>query len=125
VVMWFGSDVLGRVMTDSPAIAAETSLYLHTVALTYVLMGLTLTGLTVMEQIGAGLLAVVLNFVYFAAIVLLGKLAVDAFGEPVAFYRTVGLCNLAGITVLLTAIYAVRRASQGRPIGGRAAEAPG
>ncbi|WP_018790230.1 MATE family efflux transporter [Salinispora arenicola] len=112
VVMWAGSDLFGRLMTDSPSIADQTALYLSTVGLTYVLMGPVLTSLTVMEQIGSGLLAVVLNLVYFAAIVVIGALVVAAVPEPVALYRTIAWCNLAGVIVVLAGLHAVRRASR-------------
>ncbi|MFC7545966.1 MATE family efflux transporter [Plantactinospora sp. GCM10030261] len=112
VVMWAGSDLFGRMMTPSPSIADQTALYLSTVGLTYVLMGPVLTSLTVMEQIGSGLLAVVLNLVYFAAIVLIGAIVVAAVAEPVALYRTIAWCNLAGVVVVLAGLHAVRRASR-------------
>lgn len=112
VLMWAGSDLLGRLMTDSPDIAAQTALYLSTVALTYLLMGPVLMSLSIMEQIGAGLLAVILNFVYFAAIVVAGAIVVRAVPEPVALYRTIAVANLAGVSVVVTAVWAVRRASR-------------
>ncbi|GAA3440129.1 MATE family efflux transporter [Kutzneria kofuensis] len=118
VLVWALAGPLGSLMTSSAPVAGQTALYLGTIGLTYVLQGPVLTSLNVMEQLGAGLLAVSLNLFYYAVIVVASVLVVAASHDPMAFYRTVALANLAGIAVLFAVAFVVRRASRG---GGRPA----
>jgi Na+-driven multidrug efflux pump len=111
VLAWLGSGLLGRLMTDSPGISSEITSYLSIVGLTLVFNGPVLAALAIMEQIGAGLVAVALNFVYFAAIVLAGALVLKAHPNSAAFYQTIAWCNVAGVGLVAAAVAAVRKAS--------------
>ncbi|RBL83729.1 MATE family efflux transporter, partial [Streptomyces cavourensis] len=50
-------------MSGDAQIAAETARYLQTVGLSYLLMGLVLAALTVLEQVGGGPAALAMNAV--------------------------------------------------------------
>ncbi|WP_218951958.1 MATE family efflux transporter [Amycolatopsis anabasis] len=112
VLAWLASEPLGKLMTDVPAVSHQAALYLSTVGLTYILQGPVLACLNILEQLGAGLVAVTLNFLYYAVVVVASALVVSAMHDPVAFYRTVALSNLAGISVVVTAVIVVRRVSR-------------
>ncbi|MFC7328632.1 MATE family efflux transporter [Marinactinospora rubrisoli] len=109
LAVWLGGDLLAQLMTPSPEIAAQTAHYLHIVGLTYLLQGLVLASLTILEQTGAGPLAVTLNVIYYAAIIAVGALVTAAVQEPTALYRVVAFSNLLGVSVLALAIFYVRR----------------
>ncbi|WP_220270085.1 MATE family efflux transporter, partial [Marinitenerispora sediminis] len=109
LAVWFGGDLLAGLMTPSPEIAAQTANYLHIVALTYLLQGLVLASLTILEQTGAGPLAVTLNVIYYAAVIWVGVLVTAAFQQPEAVYRVVAVSNLLGVSVLIVVIVFIRR----------------
>ena len=119
---WLGAGLLAEAATSVAAIGQVTALYLHTVALTYLVQGPVIAALTVMEQIGGGLYAVVLNAVYFAGIVVAAALVTRVLSGPEAVFGTIAVANLAGLSVLVVAVAFVRRA-QAR--GGRNAAAAG
>ncbi|WP_199749111.1 MATE family efflux transporter [Amycolatopsis sp. WAC 01376] len=112
VAVWAASGPLGSLMSDVPEVSHQTALYLGTIGLTYVLQGPVLSSLNIMEQIGSGLVAVLLNIFYYVVIVVASALVVAAVHDPVAFYRTVALANLAGVTVVVAAVVVVRRVSR-------------
>jgi len=95
----------------APRVAAVTTAYLSAVGLSYFIQGPVLTALTSMEQLGAGALALALNIVYFAAIVIVGRLVVDSYGA-VGVFRSIALINIAGISVVVAAFLVVRRFSR-------------
>lgn len=109
LVVWLGNDALAALMTGSPEISNEVALYFGIVGLTYVFNGPVLAALSVMEQIGAGLVAVSLNFVYFLAIVVAGGLVLEAHPSSTAFYQTIAWCNVVGVTLVAAAVLAVRK----------------
>jgi hypothetical protein len=92
------------------SIGQVTERYLHAVALTYVVQGPVIAALTVMEQIGGGLYAVVLNAVYFAGIVVAAALVTRVFNSPGAVFDTIAVANFAGLSVLVVVVAFVRRA---------------
>lgn len=118
LAVWLGSDLLGKLMTDVPVISSEVGLYLGIIGLTYVFNGPVLTALTIMEQIGSGLVAVVLNFAYFAAIVVIGALVLRTTPESSALYTTIAWCNVAGVSLVAAAVFAVRKAAATQPMLG-------
>lgn len=114
-LVWLGNDLLGSVMTNSDAVSSEIALYFAIVGLTYIFNGPVLAALSIMEQIGAGLVAVVLNFLYFAAMVVAGALVLDAYGTSSSFYQTIAWCNVIGVCLVAFAVLAVRKAAMSPP----------
>ncbi|MER5456867.1 MATE family efflux transporter [Micromonospora sp. NPDC002389] len=109
VVVWTGRDWLARVTAADPAVAAEASRYLGIVAPTFVLMGLVLAALTVLEQVGGGPLAIALNVVYFGGIVAVGGYLARSAGGPEPLYWTIAIANLFGIAAVFATVLFVRR----------------
>ncbi|MEH1166484.1 MATE family efflux transporter [Micromonospora sp. CPCC 205539] len=112
LVCWSARDPLALVLTGDPAVAHETSRYLAVVSPTYALFGLVLLALTVLEQIGHGPLALVLNVVYFAGVVAVGGWLARRGSSPSALYDAVAVANLGGVTVVATLVALVRRMSR-------------
>ncbi|OLB77592.1 MAG: hypothetical protein AUI14_15630 [Actinobacteria bacterium 13_2_20CM_2_71_6] len=111
VLVWLFRGPIGDLMSGDPRVAAVTTAYLSAVGLSYFIQGPVLTALTSMEQLGAGALALALNIVYFAAIVIVGRLVVDSYGA-VGVFRSIALINIAGISVVVAAFLVVRRFSR-------------
>jgi Na+-driven multidrug efflux pump len=109
---WLGRDVLAHLITGNPEIAAETSAYLTVVGPTYLFMGLVLTSLTLLEQIGGGPLALTLNAGYFVGIVVVGGWFARSMGESAGLYRTIAAFNLGGLVAVAITILFVRRLSR-------------
>ncbi|MEC3976897.1 MATE family efflux transporter [Amycolatopsis sp. H20-H5] len=109
VAVWAGNHLLGDIMSSSAAISSETAVYLGIVAFTFVIQGPVLTSLMVMEQTGAGPLAALLNFIYYAAVVLTSALVAGSVHNAEGVYKTIAYCNLAGISVVIVAVLVVRK----------------
>ncbi|MEV6121583.1 MATE family efflux transporter [Streptomyces sp. NPDC052077] len=124
-VSYTGRDLFAGLMSGDPRIAAETSLYLGTVGLSYLLMGLVLAALTVLEQVGGGPAALAMNAVYFVGAVSVGGWLAASSG-PVALYRTIAAFNGLGVAAVVVTVLFVRRVAA-REGAGRSpdADAPG
>ncbi|GIJ79434.1 Na+-driven multidrug efflux pump [Micromonospora phaseoli] len=109
LLVWTGRNWLAEVTAADPAVAAEAARYLGIVAPTFVLMGLVLAALTVLEQVGGGPLAITLNVVYFGGIVAVGGYLARAAGGPEPLYWTVAIANVLGIAAVIVTILFVRR----------------
>ena len=107
---WLGAGLLSEIATSVASIGQVTERYLHAVALTYVVQGPVIAALTIMEQIGGGLYAVVLNAVYFAGIIVAAALVTRVFNSPGAVFDTIAVANFAGLSVLVVVVAFVRRA---------------
>ncbi|MEV8639257.1 MATE family efflux transporter [Streptosporangium sp. NPDC051023] len=108
---WLGRDWLGWLSTTDPAIHAETARFLAIVGPTYVILGLTLLALTAIEQIGMGVLATVLNLVYFIGITAIGGWAARAGNSSLGLYWTVAAFNLSALAGVVSITLLVRRRS--------------
>ncbi|WP_051783922.1 MATE family efflux transporter [Lentzea aerocolonigenes] len=117
VAVWLLGGVYADVMNSNPAIAHHTAAYLTTIGLTYVVQGPVLAALTVMEHTGGGFLAIVLNIIYFALIVVTAHVVTSFVPSATAFYNTVAWCNLIGVTVPIVAIRYIRKLSRPAPSG--------
>src|SRR5262249_37473545 len=95
--LWLCRDPLAGLGTTDPAIHAATARFLAVVGPTYLLFGLTLLSLTVIEQTGWGVLATVLNLVYFTSIALGGGLAARSAHDSSVLYATVAILNVLGV----------------------------
>ncbi|MFE7524843.1 MATE family efflux transporter [Kitasatospora sp. NPDC057542] len=103
LVAWAGRDLIAQVMTDDPVVAEQAARYLAIVALTYVLQGPVLMALTLMEHVGGGQRALLLNIGYFGVNIIAGYWASRAFDSPDGLYWAVAASNLQGVVVLLIA----------------------
>ncbi|POG48362.1 hypothetical protein BV881_07095 [Streptomyces sp. ZL-24] len=108
VVSYAGRDLIAGVLSGDAQIAAETARYLQTVGLSYLLMGLVLAALTVLEQVGGGPVALAMNAVYFVGAVAVGGRLAAASG-PDALYRTIAAFNGLGVVAVGVTVWFVRR----------------
>ncbi|WP_327322112.1 MATE family efflux transporter [Streptomyces sp. NBC_01210] len=111
VVTFFGRDAIAHVMIgDAEADAAvAASRYLAIVGLTYAVEGPVLVALTLLEHIGGGRRAVVLNLVYFGGNVVAGSWACAVLDTPDGLYWTVAISNLVSAIALAAAAGFVRK----------------
>lgn len=106
---WLAREPLAHAVAQEPAAAAEAAGFLALLAPTYLVLGVVLASLSVLEQTGAGALALVLNVAYFAAICVVGGFLARATGEATPLYQTMAAVNLTGAVVVLAALWHVRR----------------
>ncbi|PDP86501.1 hypothetical protein CQJ94_16760 [Glycomyces fuscus] len=109
VVFWAGREWIALAIAREPGAASEAAEFLGLVAPTYLILGVVLAALSVLEQTGSGLLAVVLNATYFALICVIGGYLARSFGEVTPLYQTMALINLFGGVVVITALRHTRR----------------
>ncbi len=114
-VSWLGRGALAAAVARSPVIADQVQRYLGIVLPTIMLMGLLLVALTVLEQLGAGLISVLLNVGYFGTVLAIGGLLARHDHDPAALYRTIAIVNLVGAPLVVPVAGAVirRRAGAG------------
>jgi Na+-driven multidrug efflux pump len=110
--IWLARGPLVGLLTNDPQVAHEAARYLGFVALTYVLQGPVLAALTVLEHIGAGMRAVVLNIVYFGEIIVAGRLVFGATHSSSGLYATITCANVMGVIVVFLAASALRKLSR-------------
>ncbi|MGC5364176.1 MATE family efflux transporter [Streptomyces sp. DT24] len=126
-VSYFGRELFAGLMTGDGRIAAETAHYLEVVGPSYLLMGLVLAALTVLEQVGGGPVALAMNAVYFVGAVTVGGWLARSTGDPAALYRTIAGFNGLGVAAVATTLLFVRRVAArehaGRTPDGDAPEA--
>lgn len=108
-VIWLLRDMVGRIVSDDPRVVAAVGLYIGVVALTYLAQGPVLASLTFLEHIGNGTLALLLNVIYFAEIVVIGGVLARALDDPAALYATAAVGNVVGLVVVVIAVRRVRR----------------
>ncbi|WP_237773163.1 MATE family efflux transporter [Streptomyces luteocolor] len=109
VVTFLGRDQIAQVMTGDADAAAVAARYLGIVGLTYAVEGPVLVALTLLEHVGGGGRAVVLNVVYFGGNVVVGRWAVAAVDSPDGLYWTVAVSNLVSAVALVAAAAYMRR----------------
>lgn len=109
VVTFFGRTVIAHLMTSDAAAAAVVGEYLGIVAFSYVVQGPVLVALTLLEHIGGGRRAVLLNLFYFGGNVIVGRWACAVTGSPEGLYWTVTVFNAIGAVVLVAAAAFVRK----------------
>ncbi|WNI18958.1 MATE family efflux transporter [Actinacidiphila sp. ITFR-21] len=108
VVMLVAGGPLADLLSGDPAVAHQARHFLAIVGPVFGCTGLMLTVLTVMEQVGHGLLAVILNSSYFAAILVVGWIAVHVRHDVTALYWTMAIAAAAS---LITGLPAASRAA--------------
>ena len=108
-VSWLGRGALAAAVTRSPVIADQVQRYLGIVLPTMMLMGLVLVAVTVLEQLGAGLVSVLLNVGYFGTVLVIGGLLARHDHDPAALYWTIAIANLVGAPLAVPVASAVIR----------------
>ncbi|WP_312034221.1 MATE family efflux transporter [Actinoplanes sp. TBRC 11911] len=89
-----------RAVTGNAAAASEARHYLAVVGPTYLCMGLALVALTIMEQLGAGALAVTLNGTYVLVTLGGGGWLARHAHHPDPLYLVVAVANVLAVGVL-------------------------
>jgi Na+-driven multidrug efflux pump len=114
---WLGRGWLADTVTGSPVIAEQVQRYLGIVLPTIALMGLVLVAVTVLEQLGAGLAAVLLNLGYFGAVLVVGGLLARQHHDFTQLYWTIAITNVVGAPVAVPLAAAlIRRRSRRQPV---------
>lgn len=88
---------LAGVMSGDPAVAEQARHFISIVGPTFGCTGLTLVALTILEQVGHGLIAVLMNSGYFAVVLGIGSLAVHAHHQVTALYWTMAIAAVTGL----------------------------
>ncbi|MGW1162865.1 MATE family efflux transporter [Streptomyces sp. NPDC002519] len=109
VAVWSVAHPVARLLSSDPAVSASAGSYLSIIALTYAFQGPVLTALTALEEIGAGVRAIVLNVVYFGAIVVVSASLAGSLGGADGFFEVVACCNFMGISVPFYILRYMRR----------------
>jgi Na+-driven multidrug efflux pump len=109
VVLWLLAHPIAVLLSGDPQVSSATGAYLSFVALTYAFQGPVLTALTAMEETGGGVRAIVLNVVYFGAIVLATALPGESLGGANGVFEVVACCNFMGISVPFYALRYMRK----------------
>ncbi|BBA96687.1 putative multi antimicrobial extrusion protein [Actinacidiphila reveromycinica] len=108
VVMLAAGGPLAGLLSGDPAVAHQARHFLAVVGPVFGCTGVMLCVLTVMEQVGRGLLAVLLNAGYFAAVLVIGWSVVHARHDVTALYWTMAVAAAAS---LVTGLPAASRAA--------------
>ena len=114
-------------MTGNPVIAADTRHFLAVVGPSFGCTALVLTALTVLEQVGHGPLAALLNAGYFAAVLIAGWLVMASTANLTDLYLTLLIAALVGLVTGLpiACAFAMRpRALRDPGDGGGSSEVP-
>jgi Na+-driven multidrug efflux pump len=106
---WLAREPLAHAIAQDPAAATEAATFLTLIAPTYLFMGVVLASLSVLEQTGAGPLALGVNVAYFATICVVGGYLARSAGEATPLYQTMAAVNLTGVVVVLVAFWHIRR----------------
>ncbi|WP_304452944.1 MATE family efflux transporter [Nocardiopsis sp. YSL2] len=108
-VCWSGREWIALAIARDPGAASEAAAFLALVAPTYLFLGVVLASLSVLEQTGAGGLAVILNATYFGLICVIGGYLARGAGDVTPLYQTMAAFNLLGGVVVAAALWHVRR----------------
>lgn len=115
---------LSHLLSEGPAVASQTALYLAVVGPSYFGLGVVLYLLTLLEQLGYGPIAVGLNLLYYGIALGYGGVLARSGGGPVALYATIAIANAASLLVLLVISFALvkkRAARHNQPTKGELA----
>ncbi|GAA4715893.1 MATE family efflux transporter [Phytohabitans rumicis] len=99
LVVWLGRGWWAPLLAGGEPIAAETHRFLTIVGLTYLCMGLTVMLLLLVEQIGGGLVALILNIPYFGGMVIGGGIIARSLDRADGLYWTMAVLNVSGMLV--------------------------
>jgi Na+-driven multidrug efflux pump len=88
---------LASVMSGNPAVAEQARHFVMIVGPTFGCTGLTLVVLTILEQVGHGRIAVLMNSGYFLVVLVIGALAVHAHHQVTGLYWTMAIAAVIGL----------------------------
>lgn len=109
VFVFFASQTIANFLIADAETAQHASNYLKIVGLSYTFMGPMLTTLIVMEQLGKGVHAFLLNFFYFAIIVVLGWILTNKYQQVEIFYWTISIMNIFSIVGIGYGLFTIKR----------------
>jgi Na+-driven multidrug efflux pump len=109
VVVVIAGGQVASLMSGNPAVAAQAREFVSVVGPAFGCMGLGLTALTILEQVGYGALAAAMNAGYFATIVTIGWLLVAHTGRVSDLYTTMTLAASCGLIIALPVYFAVAK----------------
>ena len=117
LLLFLLTPVLVQTLAGDDVVRGELEVYLTIVAPSLASLGIVLFLVTLLEQLGAGILAVVLNLLYYASSLGLGGLLSHASGQPETLYVVLALSNVLGMLVVFPVTFIVirRRAHQASP----------
>ncbi|WP_405594737.1 MATE family efflux transporter [Streptomyces sp. NBC_01092] len=116
LVMVMTGPRLSVLLSDDPAVVEGIGRYLAIVGPAFGATGVVLSASAVLAPLGRGLLALLLNALYFTAVLGIGSWAADRYGGVEGLYWTMALAALASVVTGLPIIcWAVVRAV--RPVG--------
>lgn len=113
-LLWLLRGPLGHMATDNGRIAAETARYFEIVGPSYLVLGLVLTSLMALEQIGGGLIAVAATSVYVVGSVAAAGVAGHGASGPTPVYAAMSAVNATGLVAIAAATAFVRRRDERR-----------
>lgn len=117
LLLFLLTPILVQMLAGGDAVRVELELYLGIVAPSLAGLGVVLFLVTLLEQLGAGILAVALNLLYYASSLGLGGFLAHASGRPETLYVVLALSNVLGMLVVfpITFIVVRRRAHRSDP----------
>ncbi|MEV4176349.1 MATE family efflux transporter [Nonomuraea sp. NPDC049709] len=98
LLVWLPRAPLAALIAGAPDVAGQTEHLLTIVGLTYGCMGVTVTAIVILQQIGGGLIALMMNLPYFLGSVAVGALIVESAGVQ-GLYWTVAVLNATGMLI--------------------------
>jgi Na+-driven multidrug efflux pump len=107
-VLWLLRVPIGHLTTGNPRIAAQTAHYFEIVGPSYLVLGLVLTALMALQQVGGGLVAVTATLVYVGGSIGAGSyVSHDATG-PTPLYTAICAVNASGVLAVAVALAYLR-----------------
>ncbi len=112
--LWLLRGPIGHLTSGNARIAAETARYFEIVGPSYLVLGVVLTALMALEQIGGGFVAVAANLVYVIGSVTAAAVAARGAHGPSGLYAAMSGMNAAGLLAVVAAVVFVRRQDRRR-----------
>lgn len=109
VLLIYLKDNILLLMTNDAHALITAQDYLSIVAPTYLLFGGIILVLTVYEQINKGLIAVVLNVLYFVSIIVVSWYLTNSYKDISYFYWTIAGANGMGLIGITYSVYSLRK----------------
>lgn len=109
IAVYFSRNFISSILVESNEVAEFTTEYLGIVALSYIIMGPMLTTLLLLEQLGKGLQAVVLNLAYFILIIAISWYLTRSYQRIEFFYVTISVLNVIGILGIFYGLVVIRK----------------
>ncbi|WP_330240991.1 MATE family efflux transporter [Streptomyces sp. NBC_00525] len=108
LAVWALAGPVAALATGDETAAREAAHYLRVVGPSYLMMGVTLAAFTVLEQIGRGRTALLLNAGFFTVLAVSGLYAARHFDTPSGLYWVVSAGNVGGAAAVLFVVRAAR-----------------